>query len=98
MAQAPPYSGPEDDVLLEGQQTYGSVGAAIDKVVLVTKSHNKWFYIALGISACFAGLMLMVISYLIYKGVGIWGNEIPSGGPGTLSTSSGGSVSAMPEP
>lgn len=79
MDQAPPYSGPVDDVLLEGQQTYDSITSAIDKVVLYTKIHNKWFYITLGLSACFAGVMLLAITFLLYKGVGIWGNQIPVG-------------------
>src|ERR1022692_3802135 len=79
MALKEPINRPEDDVLIEGQQTYETIGAAIDKVVLFNKIHNKWFYITLGLSACFAGIMLLAITYLLYKGVGIWGNQIPVG-------------------
>lgn len=65
--------------LIEGDQTYTSISQTIDKVILDKALHKKWFWLTLGISVLGAGMMVTAIVYLLYKGVGIWGNQIPVG-------------------
>src|SRR5689334_971166 len=65
--------------LIEGQQTYGSIDRIIGDVVLQQRRHNRpsWFGPAL-IGFLGANLLLVSIGWLVYQGIGIWGNNIPS--------------------
>ena len=58
--------------------TYGSITDKIGGTVLTTKTPRGWF---VGFAAGFLLLQLLLISvaYLLYKGVGIWGINIPVG-------------------
>jgi Ni/Fe-hydrogenase subunit HybB-like protein len=38
-----------------------------------------WWFVALGISFCLLMLFLLAVTYLFYRGVGIWGIDIPVG-------------------
>lgn len=73
---------PEDqfDSLLTGEQSYRSIDDAIASVVEVQKRHNTkaWTWVAAG---GFLGLNLLMvaIAYLVYMGIGIWGNNQPVG-------------------
>ena len=62
--------------LLAPGQTYESVTSAISSIVLTRKHPRSWMF---GFAAAFALLMmfLFAISYLLYRGVGIWGINIP---------------------
>jgi Ni/Fe-hydrogenase subunit HybB-like protein len=64
--------------LIEGKQTYGSIDRAIGDVVIEQKRHNKkvWFIPAM-IGFLGMNMMLVAIGWLVYQGVGIWGNNIP---------------------
>jgi len=65
------------DILVTGEQDYESITRIIDKVILDNKIHNKWFYITLGIGVAGTGLMIAMITWLLYIGVGVWGDQIP---------------------
>ena len=41
-------------------------------------------------------LLGIAVGWLFWEGIGVWGNNSPSAGPGTSPTSSSGSVSATP--
>ena len=58
-----------------------SLATVTDKIssnVLTQKFSVGWL-IGLGISASLASLLLVSVSYLFVKGIGIWGNNIPVG-------------------
>ena len=58
--------------------TYGSITDKIGDVVLTTRTPRGWF---VGFAAGFLLLQLFLVSaaYLLYRGVGIWGINIPIG-------------------
>jgi molybdopterin-containing oxidoreductase family membrane subunit len=62
--------------LLAPAQTYESVTETIGSIVLTRKHPRSWL---VGFSIAFALLLLLqvAIGYLLYKGVGIWGINIP---------------------
>lgn len=63
--------------LLEGEQTYETLNQTISSVVLDQKKHGmRWVYIV-GVSFVFANVLLVAITFLVYMGVGIWGNNQP---------------------
>jgi len=58
--------------------TFGSVTDKISSIVLARRTPIGWY---LGFLVAFAGTMLLLVSltYLVLKGIGIWGNNIPIG-------------------
>ena len=62
--------------ILEPGQTFQSVSAKISSLVLQRKTGLGWF---LGFGLSFLGFMLFMVAvtWLFYKGVGIWGINIP---------------------
>jgi len=58
--------------------TFGSVTDKISSIVLARRTPLGWY---LGFLVAFAGTMLLLVSltYLVLKGIGIWGNNIPIG-------------------
>ena len=64
--------------LVPNNATFASVSEKISKVVLTKKTPKAWF-VAVGISLCGVAMLLTAISYLFYKGIGIWGLNIPVG-------------------
>lgn len=71
---------PLNDILITGEQSLSRIDATVGDVVLDQKRHNnlKW---GLPFLAGFAGmnLMLVAIAWLLYSGIGIWGNNVPAG-------------------
>src|SRR5499425_133189 len=77
----PPLDSPEIQRLtpvLEAGHTYGSVTDKISAIVLTRPTSLGWF-IGFGIAFSLTGLMVGSIAWLITKGVGIWGIDIPIG-------------------
>jgi len=62
--------------LIAGKQSYESVTDTIGSIVLTRKHPRSWWF---GFAIAFALLMLFLIAitWLLYKGVGIWGINIP---------------------
>jgi molybdopterin-containing oxidoreductase family membrane subunit len=58
--------------------TFGSVTDKISAIVLSRRTSIGW-YLGFMTAAAFAGLLLISLSYLVVKGIGIWGNNIPVG-------------------
>ena len=64
--------------VLEPGHTYGSVTDKISSIVLTQPTSRTWF-IGFGIAFSLMLLLFYSIAYLLLKGVGIWGLNIPVG-------------------
>jgi Ni/Fe-hydrogenase subunit HybB-like protein len=58
--------------------TFGSVTDKISAIVLARRTPLGW-YAGFGTALLFAGLLLVSLTYLSVKGIGIWGNNVPVG-------------------
>ncbi len=63
--------------LILGNPTFASVTERISQICEM-KTPKAW-YIALGVSLSMLGVFVSVIGYLIWEGIGIWGNNVPNG-------------------
>jgi hypothetical protein len=65
--------------LIEGEQTYASIDRTIADVVLDQKRHNKKAWLGpTGLAFLFVNILLVTVGWLLYQGIGIWGNNIPT--------------------
>ncbi|HBY99032.1 MAG: polysulfide reductase NrfD [Ardenticatenaceae bacterium] len=62
--------------VIEPGYTYGSVTDKISSIVLTRRTPLGW-YVGFAITFSLVMLLLFAITYLFYKGVGIWGINIP---------------------
>src|ERR1700694_2797200 len=80
-AALPPFDSPEirrlTPVIGPGY-TYGSVTDKISAIVLTRPTSLGWF-VGFSIAFSLMGLMTLAIGWLVIKGVGIWGINIPIG-------------------
>ncbi|MFQ3668066.1 MAG: hydrogenase, partial [Fimbriimonadaceae bacterium] len=67
----------EQEKLIAGEQTYRSIEEAIDSIVLNQKRHKLGWYIVAGLGFIGANILVVSIGYLLYQGIGIWGNNQP---------------------
>jgi Ni/Fe-hydrogenase subunit HybB-like protein len=58
--------------------TFGSVTDKISSIVL-TRRTPLWWYAGFGIAFLLTMMLLVAVTYLFFKGIGIWGNNIPVG-------------------
>jgi molybdopterin-containing oxidoreductase family membrane subunit len=58
--------------------TFGSITDKITSIVLARRTPLWWFG-AFVVAASIAGVLMMSLTYLVLKGVGIWGNNQPVG-------------------
>lgn len=68
-----------NDALITGQQTYQSIDNSIGSMVLDPKRHKKNWYIMFGAAFMLLNFLLVSVGWLLYQGVGVWGNNIPTG-------------------
>ncbi len=66
-----------DEVLIAGQPTFGAITEKISRIV-EDKTKLNWL-IAIGASSSLMLVMFGMIGWLVLKGVGIWGNNVPVG-------------------
>lgn len=61
---------------IQGRYTYGSITDKVSSIVFTEKIPAKWY---LGFAASFAIVMVLLasLSWLVVKGVGIWGINVP---------------------
>ena len=65
--------------LFEGEQTYSKIDRTIVDVPLEQKRHNtKAWFVPAGIAFIFVNILLVTVGWLVYQGIGIWGNNIPT--------------------
>lgn len=69
---------PRDTPLMSPGESYGSITDKISRIVLTRKTPLVWF-VGLAIAFLFLNVLLMSITWLLTKGVGIWGLNIPVG-------------------
>src|SRR5450755_2831670 len=64
--------------VIEPGHTFGTVTEKISAIVLTRPASNGWF-LGFGIAFMLTMMMLFAIGYLVLKGIGIWGVNIPVG-------------------
>ena len=69
---------PEGDRLIAGVQTYESITDRIGSIVLYQTRQPIPWYVMAGIGFLLLNLMMYCVTYLLFKGVGIWGINEPS--------------------
>ncbi|MCC6292153.1 MAG: hydrogenase, partial [Bryobacterales bacterium] len=67
----------QDPVIGPGHD-YTSVTDKISSLVLTTKIHKEWL-IGFLFSASLASLLGVSMYYLLFKGIGVWGPNVPVG-------------------
>jgi molybdopterin-containing oxidoreductase family membrane subunit len=70
---APPYEEP----VLDPRHTPGTITEKV--TAIVTGPTPLWWYAAFGVSLMILGMFLTAVTWLFWKGVGIWGVNIPNG-------------------
>jgi Ni/Fe-hydrogenase subunit HybB-like protein len=73
--QRQPIPGAEEPIVFD-TNSFGSLTEQIGSIPLTRKTPRAW-YIILGISLLALGMFLISFSFLMYQGIGIFGNEIP---------------------
>src|SRR5712671_1141506 len=64
--------------VIEPGHTFGTVTEKISAIVLTRPTSNGWF-VGFGIAFCLTMMLFFAMSYLVLKGTGIWGINIPIG-------------------
>ncbi|MBI1756784.1 MAG: polysulfide reductase NrfD [Fimbriimonas ginsengisoli] len=68
------------DPLIGGQQTFQSLDNTIASVVQDQKRHsNKPWMATTFIAFIFVNILMVSVGWLVYQGIGIWGNNVPAG-------------------
>jgi molybdopterin-containing oxidoreductase family membrane subunit len=71
-------TGPARPGIIGGDHSFATVTDKISSIVLTRPTSWKW-WVGFGISFALWMLLLFAVSYLLVKGVGIWGINIPVG-------------------
>ncbi|RMD98985.1 MAG: hydrogenase, partial [Calditrichaeota bacterium] len=67
---------PEDDsLLITGNQTFHSVSEKISSII-EAKTPRAWYY-AFAVASSLTIMLVVLIGYLFWEGVGVWGLQIP---------------------
>jgi len=67
----------DEELLIEGNQTYASLTETVAGVVQRQKDHPKAWFVAFVLGFGLVNVLLLSITYLVYMGIGIWGNNQP---------------------
>jgi molybdopterin-containing oxidoreductase family membrane subunit len=70
---------PLNDQLITGQQTYQSIDNTIGSMVLDGRRHKRNWFVMIGIAFLLLNCFMVAVGWLLYQGVGVWGNNIPTG-------------------
>jgi len=73
---ATPPESPHESPVIEPGQTFASVTAKISNAVLVDPTPLSWFA-AFGVAALLLAMFMGAVTYLLLRGVGIWGINVP---------------------
>lgn len=68
----------EGDAILAPGHTYTSITDKISSLVLTRRTPRGWF-IGFLISFALFGLLMLAMTWLLVKGTGVWGNNVPVG-------------------
>jgi len=69
---------PSASAVIAPGHTFSSVTDKISSIVLNRTTPIGW-WLGFGVAASLAGLLLISLTYLVTKGIGIWGNNVPVG-------------------
>jgi len=69
---------PLNDSMITGAQDYASIDNSISSMIIDQKRHTRPWFIMFTIGIMGTGLLGTAITWLLYQGVGIWGNNIPT--------------------
>ena len=79
---APPvekgYRDPSFVPIIEPGHTFDSITEKISNIVLEMNT-PRWWFGAMLVGSCFAVGLLFALTVLVFKGIGIWGNNQPTG-------------------
>jgi len=67
------------DALSEGEQTLESVTRKVSSIVFEAKQHPRAWYVSLLVAIACLGALTVGVAWLFYKGLGVWGINIPVG-------------------
>ena len=67
-----------NDLLITGDQSYGSIDHSVGRMVLDQKIHTTAWFKWLTVGVMGTGLLGLSIAWLLWQGIGIWGNNVPS--------------------
>ncbi|HVP44022.1 MAG TPA: NrfD/PsrC family molybdoenzyme membrane anchor subunit [Terriglobales bacterium] len=76
MPEKPSHPLPGKAPVLEPGHTFGTITDKISSIVLTRRVSLGWL-VGFGVGAGLAGVLLVAVSYLFLKGVGIWGIDMP---------------------
>jgi Ni/Fe-hydrogenase subunit HybB-like protein len=62
--------------LVDGRQDYASITETVARVAEMPRTPLAW-YVAFAVSASFACMFVALTAYLIFTGIGVWGNNVP---------------------
>ncbi|MCC6686842.1 MAG: polysulfide reductase NrfD, partial [Fimbriimonadaceae bacterium] len=65
--------------LLPGQQSYSKIDDQITSLILDNKRHPKIWYVMVALGGGGALMLFTSIAWLVFQGIGIWGNNQPVG-------------------
>lgn len=63
--------------MITGRQTYGTLDEAITSLIENQRRHKIAWFFCFGIGIMGTGLLAIAVTWLLYKGIGIWGNNQP---------------------
>ncbi|MDX2064617.1 MAG: NrfD/PsrC family molybdoenzyme membrane anchor subunit [Fimbriimonadaceae bacterium] len=68
-----------NNVLITGNYSYETVEESIGRLILKPQVHKRgwWIFFLIGLAG--TGLLGLSITWLLYQGVGVWGNNVPVG-------------------
>ncbi len=72
-------SNPSTERILNGEHSYLTIDGRIGGVVLDQRKHPLPWYVTFAIGFGLLQVMMLAFTWLLYKGVGIWGINIPVG-------------------
>jgi len=64
--------------MITGEQSYATIDQSISSMIIDQKRHNRPWWIMFAIGIMGTGLLGMAITWLVYQGVGVWGNNVPT--------------------
>ena len=70
-------STPLNDRMITGEQTYATLDQNVGQLVLNQRIHKRIWFIMFAFGLLGTGLLATSITWLVYQGVGIWGNNVP---------------------
>jgi hypothetical protein len=70
-------SEPLNDPMITGEQSYAALDESISRLILNQRIHKRVWWVLFTIGVLGTGLLAVSITYLLYAGIGIWGNNIP---------------------